>query len=406
MGDRRRGKIAVLASCVAIFWPGAFIFSFPGVMGLHWQQTLGASRAATGQTLFFVLAAVGVFMFITGHCQEKIGPSRLAALGALLCGASTILVGYAGSISWVYLWAFLMGTSSSLIYIPTLTVVQRWHPSRKGLVSGLVNLAFGLSAAIMSPVFSRMLMSMSYKEMTLLLGLVALAAGLAASSYILFPESKESLKISTLSQTLASQNSFTVSQSLRTRAFWLIWGTWAMAGAGGIAMVTLSTSYGLSKGLRLVDAVVILTAFNLTNGASRLVSGYLSDIIGRNRMMGASFLCAACAYWLLPNLDGLLWWAVLAAVVGFAFGTLFAVSAPLVVDCFGMSHFGTIFGFVFTAYGFVAGALGPWLSGYILDLSEGRFESVFLYLGGFYLLSTILIWFATPPRARSCGVSS
>jgi len=285
-------------------------------------------------------------------------------------------------------------------------VVQRWHPSRKGLVSGLVNLAFGLSAAVMSPVFSRMLSSMSYKGMTLLLGLVAMGVGLAAASSVRFPEAEESVKISVLSQTLASQHSFTARQSLQTRPFWLIWGTWAMAGAGGIAMVTLSTSFGLSKGLGLGDAVVLLTAFNLTNGASRLVSGYLSDILGRNRMMGTSFLCAACAYWLLPNLEGLVWWAVLAAVVGFAFGTLFAVSAPLVVDCFGMSHFGMIFGIVFTAYGFLAGALGPWLSGHLLDRSGGRFETVFLYLGGFYLIAAVMIWFATPPRTRACGVPS
>ncbi len=144
--------------------------------------------------------------------------------------------------------------------------------------------------------------------------------------------------------------------------------------------------------------MILLTPFNLTNGVSRLVSGYGSDILGRSRMMGASFLCAACAYWLLAYVDDLLWWAVLAAVVGFAFGTLFAVSAPLVVDCFGMGHFGAVFGLVFTAYGFVAGVLGPWLSGYVLDASGGRFESVFLYLGGFYLISAILISFQSRSR--------
>jgi OFA family oxalate/formate antiporter-like MFS transporter len=273
------------------------------------------------------------------------------------------------------------------------------------LVSGLVNLAFGLSAAVMSPVFSRMLSSMEYKSMTLVLGLVALGVGLAVSSSVRFPESKGPAKISPVRQSLVSRHSFTLSESVRTRSFWLIWGTWAMAGAGGIAMVTLSTSYGLSRGLSLGDAVLILTAFNLTNGASRFVSGYLSDVLGRNRMMGASFLCAACAYWLLPNLEGLLWWAILAAFVGFAFGTLFAVSAPLVVDCFGMAHFGMIFGLVFTAYGFVAGALGPWLSGYVLDVSGGRFAAVFYYLGVFYLVSAVLISFARPPGLRACGVA-
>ena len=399
MSDRRKGKTAVFASCIAIFWPGAFIFSFPGVMGPHWQQTLGVSRAATGRTLFFVLAAVGVFMFITGRWQEKIGPSKLAALGALLCGASTILVGYAESIAWVYLWAFLMGTASSFIYIPALTVVQRWYPSRRGLVSGWVNLAFGLSAAIMSPVFTRLLGSMSYRGMTLLLGLSAMGVGLAASSYVRFPEWKGPLQSSAGSPPALSQRAFTLFEALGTRSFWLIWGTWAMAGAGGIAMVTLSVSYGLSEGLEVDEAVVLLTAFNLTNGASRFVSGYLSDLIGRNRMMAAAFFCAACAYWLFANLEGLLGWAVLAAVVGFAFGTLFAVSAPLVADCFGMSHFGVIFGLVFTAYGFLAGALGPWLSGYVLDASGGNFATVFSCLGGFFFVSAILISFAKPPEA-------
>jgi hypothetical protein len=33
MTNRLKGPVALTASCAAIFWPGAFIFSFPGVMG-------------------------------------------------------------------------------------------------------------------------------------------------------------------------------------------------------------------------------------------------------------------------------------------------------------------------------------------------------------------------------------
>jgi OFA family oxalate/formate antiporter-like MFS transporter len=176
-----------------------------------------------------------------------------------------------------------------------------------------------------------------------------------------------------------------------------LWFTWALAGAAGISMVTLSTLFGSSRGLGLEDAVLILTSFNLTNGLSRLVSGHLSDRFGRKVTMGLAFLAAGCAYFLLPHLEGLPAWAVLAATVGFAFGTLFAVSAPLVSDCFGMRHFGAIFGLVFTAYGFVAGALGPWLSGRLLDMTQGNFKPVFLYLGLFCLLSAMLISLAKPP---------
>ena len=69
--------------------------------------------------------------------------------------------------------------------------------------------------------------------------------------------------------------------------------------------------------------------------------------------MAFSFTVAAVAYLIMPHLDGIWLWAALAAAIGFAFGTLFAVTAPLAGDCFGMAHFGAIFGLIFTAYGFL-----------------------------------------------------
>ena len=396
MTNRLKGPVALTASCAAIFWPGAFIFSFPGVMGQYWQVTFDVGRGAIGQTLFFVLAAVGIFMFLTGRWQEKIGPAWLTAIGGVLCGTSTIIVGQAASINHVYLWAFLVGASSSLIYIPALTIVQQWYPHRRGLVSGLVSMVFGLSAAIMSPIFSQMLYYLGYASMTLILGLVALAIGVVAAPFMRPPKALESSLSGQSDSGPGPGMSLTVAQSLRTRTFWFLWLTWALGGAAGIAMVTLSTSFGLARGLVIKEAVLILTAFNLTNGLSRLVSGHLSDLFGRNVTMTLAFLGAGCAYLLLPLVEGLVSWAVLAAIVGFAFGTLFAVSAPLASDCFGMKHFGAIFGLVFTAYGFIAGALGPWLSGHLLDATHGDFSLVFIYLAIFYFTSALLIRYARP----------
>ncbi len=148
------------------------------------------------------------------------------------------------------------------------------------------------------------------------------------------------------------------------------------------------------------SAVVILTAFNITNGGSRLVMGFLSDIVGRNLAMSLTFLAAGGAYFLLPYVNLLLALAILAAIIGFSFGTLFAVSAPLAVDCFGLKHFGAIFGLVFTAYGFVSGLLGPSLSGYVLDITKGNFTIVFTYLGIFCILSGILIQWVTPAPSQ------
>ncbi len=156
-------------------------------------------------------------------------------------------------------------------------------------------------------------------------------------------------------------------------------------------MTILSTEYGLSRGFSLESAILLLTAFNLANGMSRIISGYSSDRVGRNRIMSIAFMTAGLAYFILPWVDNMAACALLTGVVGFSFGTLFSVSAPLVVDCFGLEHFGAIFGLTFAAYGFVAGPLGPALSGFVLDVTGDNFFLVFLYLGIFSMLSGFCI---------------
>jgi OFA family oxalate/formate antiporter-like MFS transporter len=334
-------------------------------------------------------------MFVTGRLQEKIDPAWVMALGALIYGPSTAAVGHAVSIHWVYLWAFLTGASSAFIYLPALTVVQRWYPQRRGLVSGLVSMFFGLSGAVMAPIFSRIFQLFGYTSLTYVVGTVFLIIGLATSVFIRLPQAAPESNRQVAAAVPATL-SLNLGQSLRTRSFWLLWFTYAFVGAAGIAMVTLSTSFGLTHGLSMSQAVLLLMAFNITNGSSRLVSGFLSDVAGRKTVMITTFLLAGGAYYLFPHVSGIIIWSVLAAVIGFAFGTLFAVSAPLVSDCFGMEHFGSIFGAVFTAFGFLSGALGPWLGGYLLDLTQGNFTLVFGYLGSLMISSSVMIWITTP----------
>ncbi len=266
----------------------------------------------------------------------------------------------------------------------------------------MVNLFFGLSAAVMSPLIAYWMNTLGYLRTTQILGISAMLTGLATIPFLRRPPlalSSVSRKVGHSSKSM-HVHSLTLPEILRTRSFWCIWLVWGFAGAAGIATVTLSTTFGLARGLTMEKAVLLLTAFNITNGISRLITGYFSDAIGRRLTMGITFVIAGVGYGLLPHVTGLSAWLVVAAMVGFSFGTLFSVSAPLVVDCFGMEKFGTVFGMVFTAYAFVAGPLGPWLSGCLLDLTSGDFTLVFHYLGILCLLSAFLIRYVTPPAAK------
>lgn len=393
------GVGALVGGSTAIFLVGAFIFGFPGVMGPYWQDLFHAGRGAIGQTLFFVLAAVGTFMFFVGRWQERFGARRMVTIGVVLCSLDMFLIAAASSLVMLYIWAFVMGLASCFIYLPALTTVQRWFPRRRGLVSGIVNFTFGFSAAVMSPVFAYLFHAVGYASMNVTLGLVSLGVGLVAARFTRMPPATVVHEAQAATpEPAGAPHSLTVAQSVRTRSFWFLWITWAIQGAAGIAMVTLSTQYGLARGFGLASAVAVLTAFNVTNGLSRLVTGWLSDLVGRRLTMSLTFCAVGCAYFLMPHADGVWSTAALAAVIGCGLGTLFAVSAPLASDCFGLAHFGAIFGLIFTAYGFLAGVLGPGLSGYLLDTTGGNFALVFGYLGTFSVLASVLVWFVRRPR--------
>ena len=406
-GDKK-ALLAVLGSCIALFWPGALTFGFAGVMAPIWQEMFQVGRAATGLTIFFMLAAVGAFMFLVGRWQERWGLRCMITLGVILTALASLIVSEATSIYTVYIWAFLNGMASSFVYVPALTLVQWCYPLKRGLVAGTVSMVFGLAAAIISPLFAKMLSALGYETMNLVVALLTLSIGLLGAYFARAPPAWENAASARRARGVAAAKptaeimtaakSFTVKESLHTRSFWLLWITWTFAGAAGVSMTLLATGYGIFLGFPLSSAIIILTAFNLTNGMSRLISGILSDRFGRNQVMSLAFLAAGVAYFVLPWADDLWNCALLAAVVGFSFGTLFSVSAPLVADCFGLEHFGAVFGLTFAAYGFVAGPLGPTLSGYLLDVTGDNFFLVFLYLGIFCLLASLCIRQVVPPQ--------
>ncbi len=399
MQEHKKGIIAIIACSASIFWVGAFVFGFPGVMAPYWQQTLQVGRGAIGNILFFNLAAVGVFMFLVGRWQEKVGTRRMITFGTIAVGLDIFAAAYASSLVSLYVWSFVLGAASCFIYIPSLTVVQKWFPMRRGLVVGIVNLTFGASAAVMAPVFGLLFDFLGYFHMIVVLSVVALAVGIVAAQFTGGPPMSPSMA----QMHAAGPNlplvgrSFTVAEAVKTRSFWFLWFTCALQGAAGIAMIMLSATFGLAKGWSLESAVLILTAFNLTNGVGRFTGGVLSDIFGRNLTMSVTFLAAGICYLVLPHCNWLPLVVFLASVIGLGFGTLLGVSAPLVTDCFGIKHFGAIFGLIFTAYGFLAGPLGPSLSGYLLDFTKGDFVLVFGYLGALCIVSSVLISFVKPP---------
>jgi OFA family oxalate/formate antiporter-like MFS transporter len=378
-------KLLLALGCLAIFFPGAFLFGFPGVMAVKWQQLLGVEKARIGQLMFFILAGTGCSMYLSGKLQEKITTQGLIFLGTVACGFGVGAVAWASALYQVFAWAFWEGFFSAFVYLPCLTVSQKLFLEQKGLAAGFINLVFGGAAAVMSPIFSFLLVSQGYRATCLISMTFAVCTGIICAFFM----RRTVFSFKPLKGTVGTF--LGVGRILGMKSFWALWWIWALAGAAGVSMIMLCASLGQSLGYDVTRYVIILTGFSLLNGIGRIVFGMLADRISKHKIMIRIFLMAALAYLLMPFFHNIYVLSVLASVVGLAFGVLFTVSAPLVAECFGLENFGRVFGLVFTAYGFMAGFLGPWMSGVVLNLTHDNFRIVFIGFAFFYLMAAMLV---------------
>ena len=405
----RKGVLAVICSCIATWWSGAIAFGYPGVMGTYWQETFHVGAAATGLVVTFMLLALAVCMFISGKIHAKYGMRVCVIIGLVFSVLAMLILARAKSITTVYVWAFVNNIGLSFMYGPGLATCQQWFPNRRGLMSGILNMVFGGSAAVMSPIWNHMLESIGYQKLNTILLICIVVTDLVA---LIGAEVPARTKLSAEAraaheQLLASLGSkgrkggivanYTLKEALSTRCFWLIWFCWVFMGAAGISMVSMSKSYAISLGLA---GAVILTCFNITNGVGRIIAGILSDAIGPAWTGVIAFVVAAIGYLALPHLSGVVGVAVFAACVGYGLGNLFAITPPLASGIFGLKNFGTIFGVIFTAYGFVGGIVGPMLAGIVLDRTGNNYTIVFTYLAAFALIGALLMVILTRASAK------
>lgn len=399
----KKAALSVLGCCLAVFWSGYLAFGYPGVMGTYWQEMYHVGAAETGTVVTFMLFALAVSMFFSGRIHMKLGMRKCVLIGMFFNILAMVILMNASSIYGVYVWGFVTNLGCSFVYGPGLTTAQQWMPHRRGAASGIVNFIFGIAAAAMSPVWNHVLESVGYEKMNLLLMLCVAATSFIAMVFAQSPDKAKlteeekaahQMLLSEAAEKGGSKGSrlgkdLTVGQALKTKSFWLIWVIWIFMGAAGISMISLSKSYAISQAL---PGITVLTAFNIVNGGGRIIAGILSDIIGGAWTGVIAFVLTAAGYGMLPFVHGLVGTAAIAACIGFGFGTLFTVTGPIASSFFGLKYFGMIYGLIFTAYGFIAGILGPALSGLVLDKTGGNYTMVFCYLAVFAAVGAVLMW--------------
>lgn len=165
-------------------------------------------------------------------------------------------------------------------------------------------------------------------------------------------------------------DSWTASEAMRTRMFWIIAAALAATGLLSTALAFNQISILGARGLSPLEAAANFLPQTLTGIAATLAAGALSDRIAPKYCVTFSMATMAAALLLIPSISPG-WTAILyGLVLGAAGGSIRGIEAAAFARYFGTLHIGSIRG-VATSINLASTAAGPLVLSVGRDLSGG-----------------------------------
>jgi sugar phosphate permease len=352
---------------------------------------------------------------VAGMLAERWKARILMPLGIGILGAATAGCGYARELWHFYvLFGALMPLGSALSGWPIISpALMNWFVRKRGLVLGIGQMGGGLS--FVYTIFVKYsILEVGWR--TTFLVLAGMLVCLLFPLYLLFfyyrPQDKGLVAYGLDEKTSAPGGEkrmggaripvgrdWTFSQILRSSQLWLLVFSYALYwGVAGYLVLAHQVRFAEDAGYSSMFSVSIFALFGVTVFLGQM-SGFLSDRVGREKAAtAASALSIAALAALLFVRDNSNPWLLYVYSICFGYGgglftpTIFAGSA----DIFYGRYFGTVSGLLLTGMG-VGAVFGPWLGGYIYDVT-GSYRPAFMLCMACIALSCLILWIAAPRK--------
>lgn len=364
----------------------------------------------------------------------KYGPTRLAMAGGLLYGAGYMLAAVAmqqKSLLLFYLaFGVLGGIGLGLGYVTPVATSAKWFPDKKGFITGMVVMGFGLGALAMSKLIAPSLMKATgnnLMQVFLIIGGIMMVLATSAGAFMRNPP-KDCLPAgytppaaSAASQ--AADLSLTAKDCILSRRFLVIWLFFFANICAGIMFIGLQSPMlqdllKVSAGYVGMDAanakIALATAgatligtSSLFNGIGRFVWGGLSDKIGRVRTFRIILGSQILVFILLMFVSSPWVFAALVCYVLLCYGGGFGTAPSTVLTIFGPRLMPTIYGVLLTAWS-TAGIVGPQIAATIKDKYPAQASTCTFAAGAAILILGLLLAFleSDEPFAKGGGVAA
>jgi OFA family oxalate/formate antiporter-like MFS transporter len=364
----------------------------------------GWTGPQVGMAFTIVIFFIGVAAAFGGRFVDKAGAKKVATLAAILFGLGTILTGLADKIGSIWLlyasYGVIGGIGNGLGYVTPIAVLVRWFPDKRGLITGLAVMGFGLGAAIMGQIAPFTIVYLGLGKTFILFGVIFLIVLLfAARSLVNPPPGWEGL-LEVRKKTSLKSSSVDLKSAVGMYQFYLLWGILCLNVTAGIALLSnLSPMAQSQVGLSAVAAGTLIFVCSLFNGFGRIFWATLSDKFGRKTVFLLILATQIPAFIALPNIHSPFLFGAVCCYILLCYGGGFATMPAFAADTFGPKNMGSIYGKILLAWS-AAGVIGPMLMEYIKK-SSGNFSMALYWAAGFLFLGFIFVLLYKKPAQQS-----
>lgn len=349
----------------------------PAAWGVFQQPVMeeyGLSEQGAGYAFGILIAAFGVGCVLGGFLQDRHGPRCAGLWGtALLCGGFFVAGLLPPGSAWAFFLAFSIpaGLGTAFLYPSIQSCAQKWYADRKGLATGVIGGAVGLSGAFLT-VFVRTAVRgfwivQGIRGAFWALGAVTLPVCLVGS--LLLQDPPQTGQTQKPQENGKNTIDLAPRQMLRTKQYWLCAGAVCFSTPAVLLFSPIILKLGMERGLEEQAALWSVVLGSVGSAAGRLLMPLLSDRIGRRP---TDMLLFAVSAGLSAGFAFAQGWGVVACYAGltFCYSALAAVLPALSTDLFGFPHAGVNYGFL--ALGQSVGSLAFPFAANFFGLEAGR----------------------------------
>ncbi|QKU87502.1 OFA family MFS transporter [Vibrio cholerae] len=336
----------------------------------------GWSAADASSPYAIATIAFSVCLLVAGILQDRMGPRNILILGTTLTGLGMIASGFASSVLMLNLtFGVMTGAGIGFGYACLSPSAMKWfHPSKKGMVNGLIAAGFGLAAIYLAPLTSALITHLGIQTSFMILGAGVLVIAVPLACTINNPPAgyvpaEPKLKAGQEAKVVAKVANLSWKAMLKTPQFYALWLMYALAASVGLMIIGNITNIA-SVQANLPNAVYLASILAIFNSGGRIAAGILSDKIGGVRTLLLAFLLQGGNMVLFATFDSEFTLIIGTAIAAVGYGTLLAVFPSITAEFYGLKNYGTNYGVLYTSWG-IGGAIGAAAVGYSMTHGGG-----------------------------------